>query len=106
MHLYKIESLTATEMVDKYSAVSVFFISSRRPTRGGQLEGGKIPRVGSHTWRLVYSGTVCRLASRMTTTVSNREREHTGMRRAATLLPADIGLGRGGSASREACGGT
>lgn len=95
MHLYKIDSLTATEMVDKYSAVSVFFISCR-PTRSGQLEGGKIPRVGAHTWRLVYSGTVCRLASRMTTTVSNREGEHTGMQRAATLLLADIGLGRGG----------
>lgn len=75
MHLYKIDSLTATEMVDKCSAVSVFFTSSCRPTSSGQLDGGKIPRVGSHTWRLVYSGTGCRLASRMTTTVSNREGE-------------------------------
>lgn len=83
-------------MVDKCSAVSVICFPSCRPTRSGQLEGGKILRVGSHTWRLVYSGTVCRLASRMTTTVSNGEGEHTGMRRAATLLPADIGLGRGG----------
>ena len=78
-----------------FSAFSVFFISSCHPTGSARLEGGKIPRVGSHTWRLVYFGTVCWLASRRTMTISNRRGEHTGMRVAA-LLPVDFGLGRGG----------
>ena len=96
LHLYKIGSLTATESVDILSAFSVFFISPCRPTGSIQLEGGKILRVGLHTWRLVCSGTVCWLAGRQTTTLTNRKEEHTGMRVAA-LLPADIGLGHGES---------
>ena len=95
LHLYKIGSLTATELVDKFSAFSVFFISSRRPTGSARLEGGKIPRVCAHTWRLVYPGIVCRLAGRRTTAISNRKGKHTGMRVVA-LVPADVGAGRGG----------
>lgn len=64
LHLYKIGSLTATEKVDRISAFSVIFLSSCRLTGSAQLKGGKIRRVGSHTWRHAYSGTACWLAGR------------------------------------------
>ena len=79
MHLYKIGSLTATEWVQKLLAFSVFFFSCRL-TGSTQVNRGKVPRVGSHTWRLVYSGTVCWLAGRQTTTKPNKKWKHTGMR--------------------------
>ena len=80
----------------KFRPFLSFFIPLCRLTWSARLEGGKIPRVGSHTCRLAYSGTVCWLAGRQTTTIPNREGKHTGMQVAA-LLPADVGLGHGGS---------
>ena len=84
---------------------SVILIQLCRLTGSAQLEGGKIPRVGLHTYRLAYSGTVCWLAGRQTTTIPNMEGKHTGMQVSA-LLPADIGLGQGGWRIGEACGGS
>lgn len=60
--------------------LSFFFLSPCRLTGSAEFKGGKILRIGSHTWRLVYSGTVCWLAGRQTTTIPNRKGKHTGMR--------------------------
>ena len=97
MHLYKIGSLTATELVDQTSDLFCLFLLHYVVSQGApdskvvrSRESVRIPGVSP------YSGTVCWLASRQTTTIPNREGKHTGMQVAA-LLPADVGPGHGGS---------